>query len=482
MAGQFRSQPRRSTRSTGSIISYNVRQQQPAANLGRRLLFPHLQPSSDLPPLFLSPACPPELNDEVYDLIALALRAFVNTWWTKLTRYDKEFLPQITSIVTHVVHSLEQRLLDADLSLLVFGDIPTLITQHYKDFRQALFKASTSYAGGALSLSQLFHQLQPHIAISSDGSIDEEYFRQAFDHVLKECLPAEDYAPEAERFIVREIMVKVVISDVIPRITQPWFLQKLVLDMLGPSSDVSEQPSVSSTSAHGHSRLSKSSIIVLLLSTIQKLSGMCIMLIHAYKQVIHIIPIINQTDCSGTRPGDDSPPVSMTPSVSSASSGTHESEDTRDLTRGPLVMISEILQVQDRFAATALVQIVSLFCCSFQTFMNKLLCYLLYTWVLSTPSMLSVVRISKQTLFPGGYPGPAPVDPTVEEQVVLREQLVKRIAERVPMLARSVLLGNTGNNTVERVVDGLSDEACNRHLAVFLVDALLLSVFPEMGS
>ena len=229
---------RPSTRSTASTIS---RHQQPAS-LARRLLFPHLPPGADLPPLFLSQACPRELHDEVYDFIALALRAFVNTWWTKLTRYDKEFLPQITNIVIHVVRCLEQRLLDADLSLLVLGDIPALITQHYRDYRQAVSKASTSYAiGGALSIPQLFHQLQPHMAVSPDGSLDEEYFRQAVDHILRECLPTEDYAPEAERFIAREIILKVVVKDVIPRITQPWFLQKMVLDMLGPSSDASPE-------------------------------------------------------------------------------------------------------------------------------------------------------------------------------------------------------------------------------------------------
>lgn len=224
-----------SIRSAPSTISRH----QQSASLVRRLLFPNLPPGADLPPLFLSPTCPRELHDEVYDLIALALRAFVNTWWAKLTRYDREFLPQITSIVTHVVRSLEQRLLDADLSLLVFSDIPALITQHYKDYRQATSKASTSYAtGGALSLPQLFHQLQPHMAISSDGSLDEEYYRQVFDYILRECLPPEDYAPEAERFIAREIILKVVIKDLIPRIAQPWFLQKTVLDILGPSLDV----------------------------------------------------------------------------------------------------------------------------------------------------------------------------------------------------------------------------------------------------
>lgn len=105
----------------------------------------------------------------------------------------------------------------------------------------------------------------------------------------------------------------------------------------------------------------------------------------------------------------------------------------------------------------------------------RLLCYLLYTHVLSAPSLLSVVRLSKRTLFTHGYLGPPPADPTAEEQVVIREELVKRINTQIPALG---VLGGT----LDGVVDALSDEACNRHLAVFLVDALLLAVFPEMGS
>lgn len=235
------------------------------------------------------------------------------------------------------------------------------------------------------------------------------------------------------------------------------------------------------------------------------------MLIHAYKQVLYIIPIVNQASCrtresaSPVSAVDNPPFVSRTLSASPASStasmhaSTPESKHVvvcPDLPRGPLGMISEVLRVQDRLAATALVQLVSLFCCSFQTFMNRcvgsvcrfvclttcprLLCYVLYTYMLSASSMLSVVRLSKRALFPNGYPGPPPVDPTAEEQVVIREELVKRIAERLPGLARAVLLGDPAVSTLDGVVDALSDEACNRHLAVFLVDAVLLTLFPEM--
>jgi len=207
----------------------------PGTTLAKRLLFPHLGPDAEVPPLLSSPNLPPELNAEIYDFIALALRAFVNPWWTKISRYDKEFLVQINQIATQVVRSLETRLSNTDLSPLVFRDLPTIITQHYEDYRLASFKLNTSYSiGGAASLPQLFHQFQPHMAVSADGSINEDYLRQSVDFILKACLSSEDYDPEAERYMTREVILKVLMGA-IPRISQPWFIHKLALDLLGAS-------------------------------------------------------------------------------------------------------------------------------------------------------------------------------------------------------------------------------------------------------
>ena len=210
----------------------------PGTTLAKRLLFPHLGPNAEVPPLLSSPNLPPELNAEIYDFIALALRAFVNPWWTKISRYDKEFLIQINQVASQVIRSLETRLSNTDLSPLIFRDLPTLITQHYEDHRLASSKLNTSYSiGGAVSLPQLFHQFQPHMAVSADGSINEDYLRQSVDFILKACLPPEDYDPDVERYIAREVILKVLIGA-IPRISQPWFIQKLALDLLGPAEPI----------------------------------------------------------------------------------------------------------------------------------------------------------------------------------------------------------------------------------------------------
>jgi hypothetical protein len=224
----------RSVLSSKSAESTSAKRAAQPLSLARRLLFPSLPHGADLPPLLATPDLPPELHAELYDFIALALRAFVNPWWTKITRYDKDFLVEINRILTQVLRALEARLQAADLAPLILCDIPMLVDQHYIDYRNAASKLSTSYASGkAATLPQLFHQLQPHMAVSSDGQIHPEYVRQAVDHILRCCLPLEDYESEPERCIVREIIVKVLLDNVIPKITQPWFLQKMILDLAG---------------------------------------------------------------------------------------------------------------------------------------------------------------------------------------------------------------------------------------------------------
>src|SRR5580698_5049788 len=115
-----------SHRSAPSVTSASTRLTHPVS-LSRRLLFPNLPSTTDLPHLLASPSTTPQLNAELYDFIALALRAFVNPWWSKITRYDKDLVQEINRIITIVVRALEHRILTTDLSPLVFRDIPTLI-------------------------------------------------------------------------------------------------------------------------------------------------------------------------------------------------------------------------------------------------------------------------------------------------------------------------------------------------------------------
>ncbi|KAH9950508.1 PXA domain-containing protein [Amylocystis lapponica] len=517
-------------------------------SLPKRLLFPHLPPHADLPPLLVSPAADPLLNAELYDFLALALRAFVNPWWTKISRYDKDFLPVVTRVITAVVRALETRLLATDLSPLVFRDLPTLLAQHVTDFRNAQSKLHTSYAsGGTATLPQLFHQLQPHMAVSPDGRIDEVYVRTAVEHVLKTCLPPEDYDSDAERYIVREIILKVLLDSVLPRITQPWFIHKLMLDFMGPESDkvnFTEPPDTSDDlSTPTKPGFSFQALAIFFLSAIQAFSGVCLALIHAYRQARDTIKKVNESAASFPRtprpsplpsppldypavdvptpvtpafPGALSTPASgvlsppafspsssstsLDPKVISRSSSAFSTPDPLpsapplpDYTHPPLALLLLLLTPppappgapthSSTSTARAFAHALALPLTALAPFLARLLPYLLYMHVLSAARLADIVRTSRRTLFPDGWPGPSPVDPTPEEQAALREELGRRLLDRVSA-PLAPLLGPTPAArayTLDGVLAPLSSQACNAHLALFILDLVLLTVFPEMG-
>jgi hypothetical protein len=60
---------------------------------------------------------------------------------------------------------------------------------------------------------------------------------------------------------------------------------------------------------------------------------------------------------------------------------------------------------------------------SMTPFLDKLLPYLLRHF-LSPTFILNITRLSKRTMFPNGYPGPPPMEPTPEEQAQIRAKLL----------------------------------------------------------
>lgn len=213
-------------------------------SLAQRLLSSN--PSTPLPPLFPTPTLDLVLlNDQIYHFLALALRAFVLSWWSKLTPRDKDLLPQITVILQHLIRKINQRLQRADLSQALFTSIPLLFKQHYSDFRQAQDRIGSSYGNVTpSSIQHVFDRMQPHIAVRIPGEddsgeasdpkllVDPVYLTACVDLVLKECLPHEDSQSEMERSIVREIIVGPVLGGVLPKLAQPWFINTILLDLL----------------------------------------------------------------------------------------------------------------------------------------------------------------------------------------------------------------------------------------------------------
>ncbi|KAH9043720.1 PXA domain-containing protein [Lactarius pseudohatsudake] len=487
-------------------------------SLTKRLLFPHLDPSSPLPPLLQTSSVYPPLDTELYDLIALALRAYINPWWTRISRYDKQLLVEITRTLSSVFRALEARVLAADLSPLVYHRLPVLLTQHCVDYRTASRKLGSSYAAaGSASLPMLFH-----------GPAAALYVRAAIDVVLKACLSPEDWDAEAERYLLREIVVKTICVDVAPRITQPWFLHSTLLNLLGPAELPLRPPDPPPSRLNTNSSAFPSlhTIIVLFLSAVQSISSTALSVIHVYKQTVNTIkrvhnsphtpaartaPYVSEDDvrppASASPPETPSTPSFPTPSDSvvaslasqpinagtsssptrtttvSAAPSSHSASPPH-LARPSLLLIGELLSLRSRFTGSALLFLCDALIGAFASFLDRLLPLLLYTSFLTPVQVTGLVSAAKRALFPNGYPAQSPPDPTPEEQAVLRSELVRRLAQTIPAPLVPLLLGPTPSVRELRLsalLDPFDEQACNAHLFMLIFDLLLLALFPEMA-
>lgn len=70
-----------------------------------------------------------DVDLQLYALLAVILREFVQAWYSKITP-DESFVAEIVQIVAHCTRALEQRLRKVDLESLLFDEIPDLLDRH----------------------------------------------------------------------------------------------------------------------------------------------------------------------------------------------------------------------------------------------------------------------------------------------------------------------------------------------------------------
>lgn len=105
------------------------------AQLIRRVLCP--QQASDrgrATPAPIHDLLPPltsrnDVDLQLYAIIAIILRDFVQAWYNKITP-DETFVAEIVHIIAHVTRALEQRLRQIDVESLLLDELPELLDRH----------------------------------------------------------------------------------------------------------------------------------------------------------------------------------------------------------------------------------------------------------------------------------------------------------------------------------------------------------------
>lgn len=70
-----------------------------------------------------------DVDLQLYAIIAIVLRDFVQTWYTKITP-DEDFVEEVVAVIAHCTRALEQRLRKVDIESLLFDELPDLLDKH----------------------------------------------------------------------------------------------------------------------------------------------------------------------------------------------------------------------------------------------------------------------------------------------------------------------------------------------------------------
>ncbi|KAG8767718.1 hypothetical protein FRC12_006074 [Ceratobasidium sp. 428] len=472
-------------------------------SLARRLLFPSLPVTTPLPPILTLGLDPndlalTDLNNELYDFLALALRAFVHSWWAQITPRDRDFLPQITRVLSHVIQDIEQRAARIDLGGILLRQVPTLIDLHINDYHTAAIRMDTTFTNVSPppTVTSIFHMLQPHVAIqpSQDAGspvISEIYLRQLVENILRLSLPPQDWESESERAIVREIVACVVLSSVFKKLAQPWFLQQLVLGLLSPRPAIQ----LESPGPLGHAQgLSFQSIVIFVLSAMQTISGLALVVISSFQSAVTLTQAANRSHDTRTRPATKSSTAADVSHRRSMSDGedsvivplvpTMDVDAHQDILAPSLKLIDSLLQTESRLPASSVILLLRLADKLGQPWLERLIPFII-SRAISPSSLIQIIQAGKRSLFPNdGWPGPPPVEPSVEEQLLIREQLEGRLGELCPSWIASILLGSSRKVralTIKQALDPFSESAeINSHLLITILDLIVSDLWPEL--
>ncbi|BCS10296.1 hypothetical protein ALUC_31113A [Aspergillus luchuensis] len=189
------------------------------------------QPPEDLlPPLTSSN----EVDRQLYALIAIIVKEFVYTWYSKITS-DQVLVNELLQVIAHCTRALEQRLREADVAQLFLDEIPALVERHITSYRLA--KQQSEQSSISPPLRELYHALNPHPGLSpipdpSDAQAvaqqreNESIYRQLLVHgMLAVLLPTEDLENASLRTLLGDILADLVLGNAVAgKISEGWFL------------------------------------------------------------------------------------------------------------------------------------------------------------------------------------------------------------------------------------------------------------------
>ncbi|WRT69795.1 uncharacterized protein IL334_006786 [Kwoniella shivajii] len=468
--------------------------------LYRRILYPHDDPSSIIPKIVIGEGDEIDLiNERLHHLIALALRGYVLSWYSRFT--PNRALP--SSINKSIIHPILSPILTSiydnpdQLIYFILVDLPVIINIHLRTYYHCIFtlksgsplplplsssSSSSSWReknGDHCNLEDIYHNHLPLLSVSYN--IEQVGYENGCEcgyglspiylSALSTCLLSNYVGnqPDVERLMSREILSKSILGSIGRKLIQNWFWYSIILKLLGePNSHSTSSSSITATSTstsssnqlytkEGDDKYQSIDQLIMKWST-----RLISIFVKIWGGIISLIAIYSASKDYGPKYGRCYEPI--------------------------LLLTKEILGVDGRnglyrrnWPARMIWGMTEMIVSLSGGVLDRILPHLIHTVLLTPETSLKLIDLVEKILFPDGYPGPSPPDPTRTEVVDLKIRAEKRIDEIIPSFIKYMYFSEDGGGGgTKLVLDAIVDKGCNSHLVAMILTSLVGTVIPDL--
>ncbi|KAK8153679.1 PXA domain-containing protein [Phyllosticta citrichinensis] len=484
-----------------------------------------------LPPLTSSN----EVDLQLYGIISVIIKEFVNAWYAKITP-DHVFVDEVIQIIAHCTRALEQRLRQVDLEALILDEAPRLVENHIDAYRTSCRISESNPL--ASDYRNIYHTLTPHPALDPvpseadpvtilEQQENEAAWRQLLvQGVLAVLLPTEDLENGCLRALVVEIFSEMIIGNGVGnKVCEPWLLWEAtekIAQLIHPRVAEAGDQALASGSAKTTSRLEQFGLLtsppgdaveprkqkksrgrpVWSIGDLNALFwNMCQYTFLAFTALRAIITALTRSPSLPDRSvGGVHMSSPMDASRQSLWSNNAAPSATVDepwpvLSMSAWTCAAQLLEFKARMPWLAgLVSLLHWGAVSgpgqvggTNNPLDKLLSHHLRSHLLNPALLPPLLRTLRAALFPNNAPAPARVAPSPEEELAIKRRAAQAVVAATPAAVRPRLFGRARSDDavqrrqVERLLDVLGDPYLNKHLVFGLIELIVVRLLPELG-
>ncbi|KAF2463288.1 uncharacterized protein BDR25DRAFT_397254, partial [Lindgomyces ingoldianus] len=487
-----------------------------------------------LPPLTSSN----EVDLQLYAIIAVIIKEFVQTWYSKITP-DHVFVNEVIQIIAHCTRALEQRLRKVDLEAVILDEIPGLIEAHVSAFRLAQQQAQ--YHHSLVSDPRtVYHTLHPHPALSPVPSEyvpssvveqreNESVWRQLLvQGVLAVLLPTEDLENGCLRALVAEIFAEMILGNGISdKACEGWLLWEAITRIAEVLQDASKGADSLSKDARRApeqtlSRLERYGLLApsslggstepgkpLLPNKRRHGGGPWSTMFWVVVQYAFLACNAMRAVIIGFATSSSSPPRSGTAasgqSPVEASRQSHLPHMEHPTSRRPLALKRPIVSMKLWSCTSRLIGLELRMpwlsgCLSLLHWgvlagpgrvgdtdhvLDRFLSHTMRMHVLNPAFVPILLRTVRATLFPNNTLGPPRKTPNVEEARLIKRRCAATLLGLLPGSVAAIFFASENSALqmvqMEELLECLDDAYLNKHLIFQIVELIVVRLVPELG-